>query len=238
MSLLVLLIICFSIQATMVYTDSLETTQLSAQATKGREIWHENNCQVCHQFYGFGGFLGPDLTNATSRIDDERIAQVLISGSSSMPAFKFNDDDISALTAYLDAMNGTGQGQAFAPANTSGMLHSISSHVQLYSKEEVTTGFNRFIAGGCLGCHFSPTQSTLGATDLLEVCGQRTYDQIILVLKEGKLPKMPRPTLTDEQISEVYVFLEWLYENKELIRSKAKSQPIRWSQVPWWEFER
>ena len=31
---------------------------LSAEALSGQQIWQDNNCTACHQFYGLGGFLG------------------------------------------------------------------------------------------------------------------------------------------------------------------------------------
>ena len=34
----------------------------------GRIVWQKNNCQSCHQLYGLGGYLGPDLTNEMSII--------------------------------------------------------------------------------------------------------------------------------------------------------------------------
>ncbi|MCH7870146.1 MAG: c-type cytochrome, partial [Planctomycetes bacterium] len=40
-------------------------------AKSGLAIWRENNCQACHQIYGYGGFLGPDLTNLMDRRPDE-----------------------------------------------------------------------------------------------------------------------------------------------------------------------
>ncbi|MDP7005149.1 MAG: cytochrome c [Phycisphaerales bacterium] len=236
--LLIILVACFGIQASMVYKDSTKSVILSNQAIVGRKLWHENNCQVCHQLYGFGGFLGPDLTNVTSRIDLERIEQILKSGSVQMPAFNFRVEEIESIKAFLTEMNSSGQGQAFAPSDSGGMLNIISKEVKTCIHEGVTAGYNNFVTSGCFGCHFSPTQSAVGAADLLAVFGQRSHEQLLEVLKNGKPPRMPKPTLTDEQIDEIYVFLEWLHVNKDSIRSKANAQPILWSQVPWWEFER
>ena len=32
------------------------------KAADGRLIWQKYNCQSCHQLFGLGGYLGPDLS--------------------------------------------------------------------------------------------------------------------------------------------------------------------------------
>ena len=81
--LLVSLVLVFFVQTWFVYSDEAgrATPALSAEAARGRELWHEHNCQSCHQIHGFGGFLGPDLTNATLRLTDARLEAVLTGGA-------------------------------------------------------------------------------------------------------------------------------------------------------------
>ncbi len=237
-ALLALLLLCFAIQTTLVYTDPSPSPHLSEQAAAGRRIWHDNNCQACHQLFGFGGFLGPDLTNSTARLGPERFEQVLTQGSVQMPAFAFSGEEIAAITAYLSVMDETGKGQAFAPAETAGMQRVLASAVANAGDPAASAGWNRFVNSGCLACHFSPLQSTLGAADLLDVCGRLDEAAIMQVLIEGKPPKMPPLALTAEQRTEIHTFLVWLYANRESIRQDSGSEPIRWSQVPWWEFDR
>ena len=62
-----ILALCFVSQTYLVYADPTETRVLEGEELAGRRVWLANNCQACHQLYGFGGFLGPDLTNAASR---------------------------------------------------------------------------------------------------------------------------------------------------------------------------
>ena len=71
--LLAVLVLCFLVQSVLVYTDHVDL-ELSAKAIEGRRLYHESACQVCHQLWGQGGFLGPDLTNAASRVDETRLA--------------------------------------------------------------------------------------------------------------------------------------------------------------------
>jgi nitric oxide reductase subunit C len=78
-------------------------------ASEGKQIYQQYNCQACHQVYGLGGYLGPDLTTAYS--DPHRgkmlIKAMLVSGGNRMPVFQFNDEQIEALTAYLKYVDTT-----------------------------------------------------------------------------------------------------------------------------------
>ena len=79
------LVAAFAVQTALVYSDE-PTGPIDEEAIRGRELWHDNGCQVCHQFYGQGGFLGPDLTNAYSSVDTVRLRSLLTIGSGQMPA--------------------------------------------------------------------------------------------------------------------------------------------------------
>ena len=81
------LVACFVIQSGLVYSDDLDIV-LSCDAVEGRKLSHDGACQVCHQLWGQGGFLGPDLTNAASRLDQTRFASLLTVRSGQMPAFE------------------------------------------------------------------------------------------------------------------------------------------------------
>ena len=106
------LTLCFLGQTALVYSDAPGPTQLDDPARRGAEIWHEENCQACHQIYGYGGFLGPDLTNFASRADEARLGAWLIAGPGAMPSFEMPPDEQAALWAWLEAIDSTGQGQA------------------------------------------------------------------------------------------------------------------------------
>ncbi len=78
--MLTCLVAAFGVQTVLVYTDERQDP-LSDIELRGRALWHENACQVCHQIYGQGGFLGPDLTNVASRLEDSRLESLLTVGS-------------------------------------------------------------------------------------------------------------------------------------------------------------
>ena len=110
-SVLTLLAISFLVMSAGVYLDSGvsgQQVQLSIEAQRGKELWNERNCMVCHQFYGMGGYMGPDLTNVARRIGPETISWVIQNGRGSMPAFDFDEEELAAVTAFLVAMDETG----------------------------------------------------------------------------------------------------------------------------------
>lgn len=92
-----------------VYTQGTEIsspkTLLNTTARKGKNLFQEHNCIACHQVFGLGGYLGPDLTNVIS-LKTEAYARVIIeNGTLAMPNFHFSPDEVNALLAYLTAID-------------------------------------------------------------------------------------------------------------------------------------
>ena len=58
---------------------------VSEETSKGKLVWQQYNCNACHQVYGLGGYLGPDLTNIYSRKGPAYIKAFLQSGIATMP---------------------------------------------------------------------------------------------------------------------------------------------------------
>ena len=77
---------------------------------EGRLVWQKNNCHTCHQLYGLGGYLGPDLTNVYSRTanNEAYIKSIIKSGVKQMPAFEISDDEMKALLHFLKNVDATG----------------------------------------------------------------------------------------------------------------------------------
>jgi len=106
------LLVTFGLYNYVVYnTESyIDVEKLSPQAVKGQQLFQSNRCWSCHQLYGLGGYLGPDLTNVFS--DEKKgplyIKAFLNSGVKSMPQFNFNEDEKDAIVAYLKQVDETG----------------------------------------------------------------------------------------------------------------------------------
>lgn len=111
--LTVSLLAAFATQGFLVYTDetAAKARPLSPAALEGRAIWQGKNCAACHQLYGFGGFLGGDLTNAARHLTRERLDRILTTGSLQMPAFHLSPAEIDAVQAFLSDVDRTGVGQ-------------------------------------------------------------------------------------------------------------------------------
>jgi len=92
---MLLLLTIFAIYNIILYTSgaSQNDKKLSKKALNGQELWQEHNCTACHQFYGLGGYLGPDLTNvfSDSLKTQNDLKNIINSGILSMPKYNFTD---------------------------------------------------------------------------------------------------------------------------------------------------
>jgi len=94
-----------------VYTSGTASLRVMPDAAvKGKQIWQEKNCQNCHQIFGLGGYMGPDLTTVVSdRYRGRMYAKgMLMNGGSRMPNFHFSEQQVTELIAYLDYVNSIG----------------------------------------------------------------------------------------------------------------------------------
>lgn len=107
-----ILISLFSVYNYIIYnTDGyVAVEKLSPKAVKGQQLFQSNRCWSCHQLYGLGGYLGPDLTNVYS--DENKgplyVKAFLNSGVKSMPQFNFSESEKDALVEYLKRVDETG----------------------------------------------------------------------------------------------------------------------------------
>jgi nitric oxide reductase subunit C len=110
----ILLIVAFIIYSGFVYTVGTENKNpvaLSSDVQKGKMLWQEKNCSACHQLYGLGGYMGPDLTNVISAPGKGEVyAEAFIrSGTKVMPNFHFTDSEIKSLIALLKYTDASGK---------------------------------------------------------------------------------------------------------------------------------
>lgn len=96
----------------IIYTSEGYTAkvELSPKAMEGQFLWQKNNCWSCHQLYGLGGYLGPDLTNVFSHPDKGPvyINAFLNSGVKTMPQYNFSVAEKEAIIEYLQVVDRTG----------------------------------------------------------------------------------------------------------------------------------
>lgn len=80
----------------------------SSAVAAGAEVWRSANCTACHSIYGLGGHIGPDLTNAITRLGDEGVARKIAAGGRAMPTFPLTEEQSASLVAWLSDIDATG----------------------------------------------------------------------------------------------------------------------------------
>src|SRR5678816_3296076 len=85
--------------------DPAAFTQLSTQGRDGYRLWREQNCHTCHQLYGFGGYLGPDLTHVARRVTNDDFYLILHAGVGPMPRIDVSDQEVDHIYAFLKEMD-------------------------------------------------------------------------------------------------------------------------------------
>jgi nitric oxide reductase subunit C len=101
----------FMIYTLFVYTGSDKGNKEGAPAEAvraGWKIWQDKNCQSCHQLYGLGGYMGPDLTNAASLKDENYMRTYLKYGTGKMPDYALTDSNINDLVVFLKWIDKSG----------------------------------------------------------------------------------------------------------------------------------
>lgn len=110
--IIITLVTLFVFYNFFVYTQTSNepTKKLSKLAIEGEDIYQQKNCTACHQIYGLGGYLGPDLTNVISNTakGPEYVKAFLVSGVKTMPVFYFTEHEKSALVQFLTEVDKTG----------------------------------------------------------------------------------------------------------------------------------
>ncbi|MBK7127924.1 MAG: cytochrome c [Crocinitomicaceae bacterium] len=91
-----------------VYTIGTETNApINEFAREGKRVFQEKNCIACHQFYGLGGYMGPDLTNVISNKGEAYVRSFIANGTQKMPKFNLSIQEIDYLVAYLTYIDST-----------------------------------------------------------------------------------------------------------------------------------
>ena len=109
-----ILIGLFVLQSGLIYTVSTEASspaaELNASARRGEALYREFNCTACHQFYGLGGHMGPDLTNVAiaQGKGPEYARAFILHGSGRMPMLGVSKEQADDLVAFLEAVAATG----------------------------------------------------------------------------------------------------------------------------------
>ena len=109
----VILCISFLVFSSGIYFSEGEIQQkeFSKEVADGKMVWQKHNCQSCHQIFGLGGYLGPDLTNLMAQEGKGKLflKAMVESGTKQMPAFKLSKEEMQALSTFLSEVNLSGK---------------------------------------------------------------------------------------------------------------------------------
>ncbi len=107
------LLVSFVIYTSFIYRQPIihKLPENSGIVMKGKMIWQNKNCGACHQIYGLGGFLGPDLTNIYSAKGKGPvyIRAFVTAGTPVMPSFQLQEQEMTALLQYLRHVDASGK---------------------------------------------------------------------------------------------------------------------------------
>lgn len=241
------LLAAFAAQGALVYTDRTAAAHppLNDLEMAGRAIYLTRNCASCHQIFGFGGFLGPDLTNAAQRVPRARLEELLAKGSLQMPAFGLLSEDVDAVEAYLRAIDRAGIG--VARHRIPPPIAQVTAAVQkLVADRAATNGDGGEVARGhqlfsvfCATCHVPLRANALGlgvAPDPIGIAARLSPTEIEAVLVHGRIARgMPSAPLTAEQRPDVIAFLKWLAASRSSLVAECGEGTAQ--DLPWWEFK-
>jgi nitric oxide reductase subunit C len=244
------LVAAFAAQTTLVYLDDTASTfeTLTEEAVRGRRLWHKHNCQSCHQIHGFGGFLGPDLTNAGQRLTDERLEEVLTVGVAQMPAFHLNEDERGDLAIFLDELSvmGVGVPRRYKPLDPASVRSAMDQRlVELSSgdtpvPESVVRGAAAFKMN-CSACHVPLQATPLGlqtAPDLTTALTRIDAKAVHATIADGRPERGMQAWshLGEQTVDDLAAFVLWLNEDRDALIEEVGGVGIE-QPLPWWEYK-
>ena len=107
---LLILLFFFLCYSFYLYTNlPVKRIKQDRDAAAGKLSWQKYNCNACHQVYGLGGYLGPDLTNVYSVRGPAYIEAFLKNGTGFMPDFHLKQGEIKNLLGFFRQLNASGK---------------------------------------------------------------------------------------------------------------------------------
>lgn len=110
----ILLTVAYLVYSFVLYTSSSKRSKIQSYknelAIRGRLIFQKYNCQDCHQLYGLGGYLGPDLTNVYKKYNGNEISLKALfkGGMQQMPLFDLTQQEEKELIEFFKMTNASG----------------------------------------------------------------------------------------------------------------------------------
>ncbi len=114
-----MLLVIFAAFSWMVYAhcdDNNKEGSPDQQIIAGWNTWQTKNCQSCHQLYGLGGYMGPDLTNVCSDKNKGKsyLKVFIMNGTGRMPNFHLSDKETDDVISFLSWVDKSGESKISA----------------------------------------------------------------------------------------------------------------------------
>lgn len=250
LGVLVLAYLGVSVIAYTDYPNAQEHTPLADRERRGLAVWRKYNCQACHQIHGFGGFLGPDLTN---RVDDntpdDAFDYLLQKGVGRMPALHLDPEEREAVIAYLRALNRTGKATPRPLAGKKAV--NPWEHFRLIGEEwsrekgrelppAARRGLDLVTKMQCGACHVPFMTGRHLSPDLSLWAINRKPAALSEIFSKGK-GRMPVFRFQPAEVQDVAAWMEWMRrERADLVdvnQRLIQSHDFSWTSVPWFEYE-
>ncbi len=224
---------CFFALGIVVYRDDPEGdpsafTELSSAARAGFMHWRAQNCLVCHQLYGFGGYLGPDLTHVAQRVDESNFLEILKKGTGPMSRVKIGEAEAMELYAFLKEMDRSGQGhpsQASKPLAWSEVFDVVKSNA-------TAPGIEIFTKFECSRCHQPLRVGQFGSPDLTRAWERNSRSGLRVLLRYGR-GSMPMFSMSDADAAKVIELLKALNTHRDELLSRQRESR---GEPPWWNY--
>ncbi|MGR3310406.1 MAG: c-type cytochrome [Candidatus Brocadiales bacterium] len=178
-------------------------------ASKGRRLFRDLGCYGCHAVKGFETYdkerrIGPDLLQLPSKVNAEWLPKWIknpqkFRPDTTMPNFKFSDDEAVAIAAYL-----------WQNASTDPLP------LQIKADKMGSTEDGRFLLEniGCLACHNDGEIGSNYAPNLSRIGDKVKYDYLVNWLMDPKAlqpeTRMPNLRLTKDEGHHIATYLSTL----------------------------
>lgn len=202
---------------------------LSPTGEAGLRRWREQNCLACHQLYGFGGYLGPDLTHVTSRVDRASFLQILRAGTGPMPPVAMDEAAADELYVFLAELGTSGQGHMLGAAGAP----TWPEVFRTIASDEVSPGAELFERFQCGRCHIPLQMGHVAAPDLTRTWERMSVGMIEGILLHGR-GNMPLLGLDRVQADALTRLLRTLNERRGELHGEVAVRTA----LPWFNYER
>ncbi len=221
---------CFFLFGLVVYRDDPAGNtggfvRLSEQGQRGLGLWRDRNCHVCHQLFGMGGYLGPDLTHVSQRVDEDAFRQILRVGTGPMPPAALDAEGQSDIYAFLSEMGGAGQGHLASGGTPRSWQEVFAAGVR---------GGEVFTRLGCGQCHEPFRLGRLASPDLSRTVERLSRQEIEDGIRRGRGNMPSFGSIDQVSMNDLLDFLQSLNEQRESFAGARRDRAT----LPWWNYKK